>query len=71
MFVPDAELHESVFNDLFVSNRYMLKPAVQFTPDYNEGTHTQYMFSGRRSLDRYALASLTNVPDGTDMLTDG
>jgi hypothetical protein len=74
MLVPDAEMHEPVFNDLFVSNYYFLSPSVQFTTQYSEDKHTQTVVSGSSagsSRNKSMLAMLTNVPDSTKIATDG
>ena len=71
MLVPDAELSEATFNQLFVSNKHalFLDGSQSFTGD-SKNRQYSYDFSSRFS-DSPIRRKLTNVQEDVKTLTDG
>lgn len=71
MLVPDAELHPATFNNIFTSQEYLLEHALTCT--FNQQDETIHYCDNLNfipSPDQH-LVKLTNVPDGTKLLTNG
>ena len=69
LLIPDAEMSEATFNQLFVSNKYSLHKVSQyyFNTENNQAS-VQQVFDANESKHK---RKLTNVPEDTRTLTDG
>lgn len=72
MLVPDAEMNEATYNQLFVSNKHALQQIGQYSFFGDNSFDRQYTFSTTDITNRsYAKRKLCNVPEDTKTLTDG
>lgn len=74
MLMPEAEVQEGIFNDLFCSNKYTLAKYGTFSFNHEdiEKTISVQKFSNIIfSPSSNFIAKLTNIPEGTKIKTDG
>ena len=75
MFVPDAEMMEATFNQIFVGNEFALNLVGQYEFKFNYDTGSSTLKSstmyGNDYGDTYYKATLLNIPEDTKSLTDG
>lgn len=74
MFIPDAEMMEATFNQIFVGNQFALNLIgnYNFKFDYNSGWSSIKninIYDNKNS--KYYKSTLLNVPEDTKILTDG
>lgn len=69
LLVPDAELREATYNQLFASNSYALID--QFQISFSGSDMEQYSYYGNTGSLVTTGRKLTNVPEGISNLTDG
>lgn len=73
--IPDAELSEATFNQIFVSNLFALSPAYSFTfrDDFDDNYHHTASVKSilSQNSDIYTKRKLTVVQDSVKTLTDG
>lgn len=70
LLVPDAEVNEATFNQLFTSNKYALIKVGQYY--FKENGRQSYVNELiNRNTKSYIKRKLTNVPEDTKILTDG
>lgn len=76
LLVPDAELHLATYNQIFTSQEFWLTKVLKTT--FNQKNDNTYHFLDNISLYKpdkkeslSLLTKLTNVPDGTKLLTNG
>lgn len=72
MFVPDAEMMEATFNQIFVGNKFALNKVGDFTFTFDSNTRQakSRIFKATDS-DEYLHTSLLNVTEDTKIATDG
>lgn len=72
MFVPDAEMMEATFNQIFVGNKFALNKVGDFTFSFNSDTRQakSRTFKAVNS-SNYLHTSLLNVTEDTKIATDG
>lgn len=75
VLIPDAELSEATFNQIFVSNLFALSPAYSFTfrDDFDKNYHHTAAVKNilSQNSDVYTKRKLTVVQDSVKTLTDG
>lgn len=74
MLAPDAILQTPIYNDIFTSGKFNLKPICTFsTPHYNTGDY-YFKYGSSINSDQQQFTSdmrIISVPDGASMLTNG
>lgn len=71
LLVPDSELSESTFNQLFVSNKYSLNDYGSFSFLSESNSNEKAWIFSTAEQNNYFKRKLTNVPEDTKTLTDG
>ena len=74
MLVPDAEMHQATYNQLFTSADFCLQKAAKYTFNCNNKLTHHFCSDLMPELDESDTVyrtKLTNVPDGTTLLTNG
>lgn len=72
LLVPDAELREAAYNQMFVSNEFYVEPSLKCRFDNTESTGVQkYRGIIEDELPEARLTKLTTVVDGTRIITNG
>jgi hypothetical protein len=71
MLFPDAELSEPVYNEVFVSNKYVLDKVGEFSFKWDEDNSTSNSWTFYNSPGSKYVSKLTNIPDGTKLRTNG
>lgn len=72
MLVPEAEIKEATYNQLFVSNEFALSKIGSINFTYNSEDHTAhgYGFTDYAN-DKTHITKLLNIPEDTKILTNG
>lgn len=76
MLVPDAEMHEATYNQLFCSTEYCLKKTMKYTFQQDDNSSVLLRLSHNPASsdpdNPYGyITKLTNVQDGVKLLTNG
>lgn len=78
LLVPDAEMNEPVFNDLFVGNEYYLEQVGKLNLNSAMAGHvkaktyeTAYKQTESGNAPKSQVTKLMNIPDGSDLRTNG
>lgn len=71
ILIPDAEMYEPMFNDLFVSNEYFVESIGQIKLDSSTNKHIIATQLNDRFTPTSSVCKVTNVPEDSSTLTDG
>lgn len=70
LLLPDAEVCEGVYNDIFVGNDYCLDRVGKYSFSINNDYHISYNKFQEKSSTKY-IASLLNIPEDISILSNG